>query len=56
MRRHKCLGLLVGKFVSPGALITLPGTVMIPQYRFNKTKQHTHTSSLVCAENERPNS
>jgi len=24
-----------------------PGTVTIPQYRFNKTKQHTRTSGLV---------
>ena len=30
-----------------------PGTVTIPQYRVNKTKQHTHTHSVqVCAEHE----
>jgi len=34
-RGHKCLGLLIGLLVSPGAMIT---------------------SSLVCAENERPTS
>jgi len=26
-----------------------PGTVTIPQYLFNKTKQHTHTHSFTCS-------
>jgi len=29
---------------TPGPLKrNVPGTLTIPQYRFNKTKQHTHT-------------
>jgi len=29
-------------------LRTYPGTVTIPQYRVNKTKQHTHSHPQIC--------